>query len=152
MYGNVVDIDHLLGLDLTDPASALEFRRGIAELVYPTINVQLIGTDQFGGPIYHLRVGASGNFSETAHHTIEAAWDDLPHYETSVDAALTLPLRLADYRLSRVGNGYNFTIYDSPTNENCVGYGDTAALAICRAWLRYRRAQSAPVATADEEA
>lgn len=128
----MTDIDHLLSLDLTDPAAALEFNEGIARLA---------GWDK--------DVAVGGGWVNR--HTLQ--WRiSPPFYRGSVDAALTLPLRLADYRLSRVGNGYNFTIYDSPTNEKCVGYGDTAALAICFAWLRYRRAQSAPVATAKEEA
>lgn len=118
----MIDIDHLLGLDTTDPANALELRRGIAELAGWT-------------EVEEYRDGTWLGRNPMADNQL------LPviEYERSVDAALTLPF--PDSVVFSIHLGQHRQLQDT-------------ALRICQAWLRYMRtrAQSAPVATADEEA
>lgn len=142
----MINIDHLLSLDLTDPAAALEFRRGVAELAGWTssfTNGYLLITDPQG----HTWQGDVNNPLRL-----------IPAYETSCDAALTLPLEEgAEFEIHVFASGHvaarvpitvssRLREADPPYEE-----GEIVAATVTRAWLRYRRAQSAPVATADEE-
>lgn len=147
----MLDIDHLLALDTTDPASALEFRRGVGELAG-------YHTEQFKDGYWYL-IDPAGQHQPFGNFGAEVScWQHLPLFEMSADAALTLPLD--DW------HGYEITVMDNGRSyarvrdfHNYVEGDKTdfqeakiTALAVTRAWLRYRHAQSAPVATADEEA
>lgn len=172
----MTDISALLALDTTDPATALAFRRGVAELAgwyliteHITWNPdsQWLAIYPHGRYIWRLispdgsDKNAAGTDSPDEEHI---AWNRvledglIPPYESSLDAALTLvdglfwnlygtpPFALADNpfrcEIARSALGFHskMELYeDAPT----------PALAVCRAFLRYRSAQSAPVATAD---
>lgn len=141
----MTDIDTLLSLDLTVPANALVFRRGIAELAgwsSSFTNGYLLITDPQG---------------RTRQGDINYPMRRIPAFETSLDAALTLPL----------DEGYVFELhYPLPHAEANIWHrgsdvddisyfykADKPAEAISKSWLLYRRAQSTREATArDEEA
>lgn len=146
------DIDALLALDVSDPASALRFRRGVAELAG-------YHTEQFKDGYWYL-IDPAGRYHPFGNFGAESScWQHLPLFEMSIDAALTLPLEegvwyqiecapWASSQMARVAITVSSRIKEAqPPYESAA----TTALAVCRAWLRYRAAQSAPVATARDD-
>lgn len=85
----------------------------------------------------------------------DKAWDGVPHFSTSAEAALTLLAEMPDNytpRLVRMGvaeQGYAWKCgimrNDPPVYEMVQEEAETPALAICRAWLVWKELSSKPV-------
>lgn len=140
-----VDISALLALDTTDPASALAFRRGVAELAgWTEIEKREVYYEDYEGGgwldelVGYARPKVPGDFQSD--HVIE-------HYETSVDAALTLPLDdWHGYEITVMDNGRSYArVRDfhnyAEGDKTEFQEGRPTALVICRAWLRYKQTQ-----------
>lgn len=127
-----------------------ELDRVIAERVGWAVECHKVVYPTSSSYDYYRLIGPNGE-EKRDYDIPEAAWQDAPHYSTDANAALSLPT--ADLY---------FIDLHGPHSENSLwhafiewGYSDeedeypsfraeadTAALAVCRAWLAWKDAQA----------
>ncbi|MCZ2077883.1 MAG: hypothetical protein LC130_23130, partial [Bryobacterales bacterium] len=82
---------------------------------------------------------------QSVYGTSDYAWDDAPDYLHECNAALTLPLTHEYFwQLWGADGNWECTVVRSTfTDQRLMVMDDTAPLAICRAWLKWREMMEA---------
>lgn len=143
MTDQTLSIDSLLRLDPARPDEAVRLRIGILKLAGWRVEQKSDG--------YRYLIRPGGDAKPFENYGAEySAWAHAPHVESSLDAALTLPIdEGAEWEIHVLSSGKsiaripitvssNLRLAEPPFQE-----ADQPAWAACRAWLAYRRRESA---------
>lgn len=157
-------ISALLALDPSVPEQAARLRAGIARLVgWHVVKVTWTPASSVDRGWMYTVARPDGGGRDMGGKTVDEAWKwaDIPHFETSLDAALTLPLDMETHieiiadtvgLLDTIEQYKALVIYKWAIDLRPYEIASTPALAYCRAWLKYKQAEARRVHGTDDGA